>query len=172
MTLSFETPRLVVLELEESLKPVEHTALIERIPEILIFDVVKDLPPYFQQINTPQQATLWLSAMLEESHLLTVSTRQGQLIGFLFVAKSTQPEAHIGYLLAKDYWGQGLASELLQGFIHTVSQQGHWQKLIGGVAKSNTASIGLLEKLGFVARPSKQEDSLFFELVIPPKYSR
>lgn len=161
MALVFESTRLNVFEVTGRIASPLHCALLERIPQILTSTVVENLPPYFHQVDSQVSAGVWLERMLSDSRLLLVTTVEDELIGFLFVFVDND-KAHIGYLLAEAYWGKGLASELLQGFIDAVATTESWVKLIGGVDRSNIASIHLLKKLGFV---ESEGDShvVFFE---------
>lgn len=163
MALSFTTSRLTVSEITSDYL---LTDLSQQVQQILIPDVVENLPPYFHGIDSDQSAHSWLERMLSDSRLLLVKLRQGTLIGFLFAYVEKDSEAHIGYLLAKEYWGKGLASELVQGLIEEVAQTERWHKLIGGVDKSNLASAKLLNKIGFVAQPDGGNQVLFFEYTI------
>ncbi|WP_327077897.1 GNAT family N-acetyltransferase [Pseudoalteromonas lipolytica] len=120
------------------------------------------LPSYFQGIDSIAAAEKWLANMLNECRLLMLQSQQQEVVGLLFIYTENH-DAHIGYLLAEQYWGRGLAFELLQGFINLASTQSHWHKLIAGVDESNTPSIKLLKKLAFEEQASKENGMLFFE---------
>jgi RimJ/RimL family protein N-acetyltransferase len=92
-----------------------------------------------------------------------VKSNDNQLIGFLFAYVEDESDAHIGYLLAEEFWGKGLASELLKGFITEVAKMESWSTLIGGVDRSNIASANLLKKLGFVEQASDESAVVFYE---------
>ncbi|HCE2343325.1 TPA: GNAT family N-acetyltransferase [Vibrio parahaemolyticus] len=167
MAISFKSQRLTVVEITGGFALSEHSYLLERIPQILTSAVVENLPPYFHGIASSEQARIWLERMLLESRLLQVEAENHELIGFLFAYVESDNYAHIGYLLAEEYWGQGLASELLQGFIDEVVKSESWVKLIGGVDQSNTASAKLLKKLGSVEQPVNDGGVVFYEYMIP-----
>ncbi|MGR4021703.1 GNAT family N-acetyltransferase [Vibrio harveyi] len=171
MAILFESQRLTVVEITEGFDLSKHSYLLERIPQILTPAVVENLPPYFHEIGSSEQARIWLERMLLESRLLQVKVEDSELIGFLFAYVENDESAHIGYLLAEEYWGRGLASELLQGFIHEAEKSESWLKLIGGVDQSNIASATLLKKLGFIARPAKDSGVVFYEYTIPQPQS-
>ncbi|ELP6741286.1 GNAT family N-acetyltransferase [Vibrio vulnificus] len=171
MAISFESQRLKVVEITEEFDLSKHSYLLERIPQILTPAVVENLPPYFHEIGSGEQARIWLERMLLESRLLQVKIEDNELIGFLFAYVENDECAHIGYLLAEEYWGRGLASELLEGFIHEVEKSESWLKLIGGVDQSNVASAKLLIKLGFIAQPAKDSGVVFYEYTIPQPQS-
>lgn len=166
MAISFESQRLTVVEITEGFDLSKHSYFLERIPQILTPAVVENLPPYFHEIGSGEQARIWLGRMLSESRLLQVEADGQELIGFLFVYVENDEYAHIGYLLAQEYWGRGLASELLQGFINSVEKSEPWLKLIGGVDQANIASAKLLQKLGFIEQPSNDSCVVFYEYLI------
>ncbi|WP_440053627.1 GNAT family N-acetyltransferase [Pseudoalteromonas sp. T1lg65] len=163
MVLSFQTKRLQIVEIENTFSVTERKRLIEQVPDILTPSVVKNLPPYFHDIDSTALAEQWLTRMQSESRLLQVKSELEETIGFLFAYVENDTIAHIGYLLAEQHWGKGIASELLQGFIQTVSTSESWVKLIAGVEHSNYASIHLLNKLGFSKQLHSESGVVFFE---------
>ena len=162
MNLSFTTKRLNVIEIDASSSMDEHHQLTIALPTILTPAVVANLPGYFQGIDSIAVAEKWLANMLNECRLLMLQSEHQEVVGLLFIYTENH-NAHIGYLLAEQYWGQGLAFELLQGFINLADTQPHWHKLIAGVDESNTPSIKLLKKLAFEEQASKENGMLFYE---------
>jgi [ribosomal protein S5]-alanine N-acetyltransferase len=69
--------------------------------------------------------------------------------------------------LGERYWGQGLATELLTGFIGLCVKTQAWRKLIGGVDVANKLSTHLLSKLGFSRQNPSGNSVVFFEYQIP-----
>ncbi len=70
----------------------------------------------------------------------------------------------LGYLLSESAWGQGLASELVEGFVDWCKSV-EIASIIGGVERDNLLSQRVLEKNGFVSRPTTEErGDLLFEL--------
>ena len=163
MALSFNTSRLNVIEINSSSAKLEQTALVNALPAILTPAVVANLPGYFQGIDSIAAAEKWLANMLNECRLLMLQSQHQEVVGLLFIYTENH-DAHIGYLLAEQYWGQSLAFELLQGFINLAGTQSQWHKLIAGVDESNTPSIKLLKKLAFEKQASKENGMLFYEL--------
>tara|TARA_B100000700_G_scaffold156906_1_gene174218 strand:- start:421 stop:933 length:513 start_codon:yes stop_codon:yes gene_type:complete len=163
MALSFNTSRLNVIEINSNSAKLEQTALVNALPAILTPAVVANLPGYFQSIDSIAAAEKWLANMLNECRLLMLQSQHQEVVGLLFIYTENH-DAHIGYLLAERYWGQGLAFELLQGFINLAGTQSQWHKLIAGVDESNTPSIKLLKKLAFEKQASKENGMLFYEL--------
>jgi len=164
MALSFETSRLKVFEISGDMAPSELTVLLNRVPDILTPPVVENLPPYFHGINSKADAQAWFERMISESRLFLVKPAdEDTVIGFVFAFVENGCDAHIGYLLGEQYWGKGLASELLQGVIEQSGKTESWVKLIGGVDRSNQASAKLLQKLGFVEQSGGDSDVVFYE---------
>ena len=162
MALSFNTPRLNVIEINSKTAKSKQFALVNALPAILTPAVVANLPGYFQGIDSIAAAEKWLANMLNECRLLMLQSEHQEVVGLLFIYTENH-DAHIGYLLAEQYWGQGLAFELLQGFINLAGTQSQWHKLIAGVDESNTPSIKLLKKLAFEEQASQENGMLFYE---------
>jgi len=147
LRISFNTKRLVVSPIKDtgSIKPVI-------ILEILTPKATAQLPNSWQAINTEEAARAWLKERLLEGQVYKVSTKESlSIIGFLFLyeMKVTEGrEVRIGYLISEQFWHQGLASELIGGLIEKSAQESVTQ-LIGGVTKSNLASIKVLTKNRF-----------------------
>ncbi|MCY7338452.1 MAG: GNAT family N-acetyltransferase [Sphingomonas bacterium] len=74
-----------------------------------------------------------------------IVTYQGRLIGKL----GTYALPEIGYLIARDQWGQGFASEALGAFIARRRTLGSTE-LTADVDPRNTASLRLIERHGFI----------------------
>ncbi len=83
---------------------------------------------------------------------------QGTVIGSLGV--ECYNEAHfpelaplqgreIGYVLAKDFWGQGLMPEAVQAVIRYLFEESHLDFLICGHFEHNSRSRRVIEKCGF-----------------------
>ncbi|MCW8878640.1 MAG: GNAT family N-acetyltransferase [Kangiellaceae bacterium] len=167
MALAFSTSRLKVTELSENIKPSEIECLLAHVPKLLSSVVVEHLPPHFHGINSKADAQAWFERMTSGSQLLFVEENDSNTaIGFLFISVEGGSEVHIGYLLGENYWGQGFASELLQGFIKQAEQTESWAKLIGGVERANNASSKLLLKLGFVEQPKSDSEVVYYEYLL------
>lgn len=163
MDIKFETARLTVHEVFANLAETEKQSLLKRVVELFSPAVVEHLPPAFQQVNSLAAAETWFSTMLTDSRMFSVTEKQSDLIaGLVFVSVDAQNQAHIGYLLAEDYWGRGLASELLTAFIELAAKETAWSVLIGGVDQTNAASARLLKKLGFIESPESDSSVVYY----------
>jgi len=160
----FKTSRLSVNEINSELNEEISDKLFLSILKVLTPSVVKELPPYFHNILTLAGAKVWFERMACESKFLTVTySENAELIGFIFVYTGEDSEAHIGYLLKEDYWGKGLAKELLSEFICWCKVESNWSKLVGGVSKDNFVSSNLLTKLGFIKSGNGDNHTVFYE---------
>lgn len=169
MALYLSTQRLNLIELSSEDALVDDT-LIAAIPRILTEAVVANLPPYFHGVSNTAEAKSWLIKMCSESRLFLIKDKDDVCLGFVFVSNTDKAEKHIGYLLAQEYWGKGLASELLLAFIKRVEQIESWKSLVGGVDKGNVASVNLLLKMGFIPQENEHENVDFFEYVLGRVY--
>lgn len=71
----------------------------------------------------------------------------GTLVLFHFVDGIEQAE--VGYVLGRDHWGQGLMGEALRALCGEAFGSLGLERLLAQVDPRNTASIRLLERLGF-----------------------
>ncbi|WP_253816954.1 GNAT family N-acetyltransferase [Vibrio coralliilyticus] len=156
---AYRTNRLTIRQFKDGDR---NAHFLSEIQATLTEKVVENLPPYFHQVRSNESAETWLSKMNDESVLYVVRANDGALAGFVFVYQDSG-SAHIGYLLAEEYWGQGLASELLTGFIDSIANKSGWRELVAGVDESNIASLKLLEKLGFVKQSMNEQRVVFYQ---------
>lgn len=160
----FITPRLMVRDARPSLGDMAARRSLEAaLADLLTPGVLEHLPPPLQlepgtRIGSDIGCvTTWIDARAAESDVLLVDRRgDGALVGLMFVADGSggadRPNCHIGYLLAETVWGQGLASELLIGFVASMATR-EPVRLIGGVDRANPASARVMEKAGFAIVP-------------------
>jgi RimJ/RimL family protein N-acetyltransferase len=78
-------------------------------------------------------------------------TRGGSLIGTvsLYALERQCERAEIGYLLGREHWGKGLASEAVSLVIDLAFGPLNLRRLEADIDPRNTASARLLERLGF-----------------------
>lgn len=158
VTCRFETERLLVEEWH-SLQAAEWAAreLHDVVTELLTESVTGSLPPAWQGRYTTERARRWVEERdAEGPTLLVIHKADGQPVGLVILFEEHASEegtdaidVRLGYLLAEDVWGQGIASELLAGFVGWCRRQPALASLTGGVAADNPASARVLEKNGF-----------------------
>ena len=59
-------------------------------------------------------------------------------------------EAVLGFYLAREFWGQGFATEAGRAFLEFGFDELKLERIVTSVQVENTASVRVLEKLGFV----------------------
>lgn len=104
--------------------------------------------------STPPHATLdqsraWLASMVEGPHSGKadfVVEHDGAVIGKAGCWR--MPE--IGFILHPDSWGRGLAREAVAAVVDHVFAQLDVPAIVADVDPRNRASLGLLDRLGFV----------------------
>lgn len=67
-----------------------------------------------------------------------------------FEMKDDQPDIEVGYILHKQFWNKGYATELAKSFLEWGFQHLTVDKLIATVCPDNTASCHVLEKAGMI----------------------
>lgn len=102
-------------------------------------------PPH----ETMEQTADWLRSMVDADTMVSddyVIERDGRAIGKIGCWEL--PE--IGFHLARDQWGQGVASEAMAAFLARRKALGEPKQLIADVDPRNTGSLNLLTRHGFV----------------------
>ena len=109
--------------------------------------------------NTPEQTKGFLQFVSGESSqddranysFALIHKETGKLIGSCGLMRSDQngPQYSFGYVLRKDRWGQGLASEATAALVKFGFGELRAHRLWAHVFLGNTASEKLLQKLGF-----------------------
>ena len=102
-------------------------------------------PPHESLDQTREWLAGMIAAPADESDDFVV-VRDGRVIGKAGCWRL--PE--IGFILHPDFWGQGLAREALVGVIKHLFLAHRMDAITADVDPRNTASLGLLERLGFV----------------------
>jgi ribosomal-protein-alanine N-acetyltransferase len=78
-------------------------------------------------------------------------------------------EAVLAFYLAREFWGQGLASEAGRAFVDFGFDELKLARIVAAVEVGNAASVRVLEKLGFVLARHEEGPRSFdhFELARP-----
>jgi RimJ/RimL family protein N-acetyltransferase len=66
-------------------------------------------------------------------------------------------EPELGYIFDKNYWGRGIASEVLQAFFPKALRDLNISKVIATANVGHEPSIRILNKLGFVLNAHKTD---------------
>lgn len=145
----FQTERLTVTHWRDVLMDGAARARLEiELDPILTPTTTAFLPPSMA-VDTTSDIAAWIDGRAGESDVCTVRFLDGTLVGLLILHMSGNA-IRIGYLFGEVFWGRGVATELLQGLVAWCKYTGECYQLIGGVETDNTASVRVLEKVGFV----------------------
>jgi ribosomal-protein-alanine N-acetyltransferase len=129
------------------------------LPGILTEPVLRHLPEALRHTGPAFDPTAWMDVLLSRVDVGVVFASDGErAIGFLTIRSddARDPEISIGYLLAEAAWGQGFATELVEGVIAACRVTGH-VRLRAGVAIGNPASMHVLRKAGFRELPASED---------------
>jgi ribosomal-protein-alanine N-acetyltransferase len=91
----------------------------------------------------------------------TILKENGQFIGRCGLLPWTidgHPEVEVAYALAKQVWGQGLATEAAQAIVHYAFDQLGYSRLICLPERDNAASIRVATKIGMTFEKEGQDD--------------
>ena len=174
MSSGFDTARLQVRNWRGSLDDgLRQQQLCEEFLPVLTADVLQHLPPPLQLSGQPDEIAKWVQDRAAESNVFTIRTNdRNALVGLLILAEFPADDhgpssLHLGFLFAQNAWGQGYASELVEGLVQWADNRGTPTQLLGGVEKSNPASARVLQKCGFekVADMSGEETDMFGRLI-------
>jgi len=120
--------------------------------------------PTHQSLNDTRAFIEWsdtLWARWPKAGPLLVFARDGvTLLGGAGIVNDTESVAQIGYILARDAWGRGYATEALLASVEAARAAGV-RRLEAGVHVDHQPSCHVLEKAGFVrerVRPGRPAD--------------
>lgn len=170
-TCKFETERLLVGEWHSALageSNIEDLATV--VCALLTERVTSVLPSEWHGPYSAERARRWIKDRdLEGSTFLAVRKTNMEPVGLMFLFDSgpddtSRIHVRLGYLLAESAWGEGLATELVEGFVQWCVRS-RVASIRAGVARDNPASRRVLEKNGFVrARGDVASDEEHFVL--------
>ena len=146
----------------------------------------EDWPVFWEATNTPA-VMRWLGGVQDAAaraageariefyrrdhgHTFWVVERKddGALLGFCGLKRSNQPGGpqgmmEVGWRLREDAWGHGYAREAAAATLDLAFDRFGADEVIALTVKGNTASWGLMLRLGMVARPDLDFDSPDFD---------
>lgn len=96
---------------------------------------------------TPEETRDWLARTIEggadrDDFIIEMGGRAVGRMGFW-------KDSEIGYFLAPDLWGKGIASEAMGAFLAYGFDRRDFESITADVDPRNTASIALLRRFGF-----------------------
>jgi RimJ/RimL family protein N-acetyltransferase len=118
----------------------------------------EDLPLFFAHQADPEAARMsafpprtwpafaahWAKIMADPANIQRAVLFDGQVAGNM-VSFLMEGHREVGYMLGREFWGRGVATEALRQFLLIVTER----PLYAYVAKHNSASRRVLEKNGF-----------------------
>ena len=161
---SFETERLTVKDWQAHPRNPREEDLAEVVVSVMTAPVTRSLPTEWQGHYDAHRAAKWVAARNSEGPtLLAVDRSSGQVVGLVILFEAIAEcgngvDVRLGYVLAESAWGQGLASELIEGFVKWCRSRAEIRSLVGGVAKTSAASVRILQKNGFLQVEDDQND--------------
>ena len=97
--------------------------------------------------------THWGSILRDASVVVRTIELDGDVAGNV-VLFGFEGRREVGYWIGREFWGRGVATRALSAFLHEVSER----PIYAGVAEANAASIRVLEKCGFTAVGTGDEE--------------
>jgi ribosomal-protein-alanine N-acetyltransferase len=115
--------------------------------------------------NSPTDTTTYLTKVVREaareprtSFTLAVATLEGELIGVANLATTgTQSPGELGYVLARDQWGHGYATEVARRLIVFGFEELGLRRITATCHPDNFASARVLEKAGMLFETTTQD---------------
>jgi len=91
----------------------------------------------------------------------TIHKETGEFIGRCGLLPWTieqRPEVEVAYLLAKEYWGQGLGTEAAQAIVDYAFEQLKLPRLICVIDPENQASVKVARNIGMTLEKEMEDD--------------
>ena len=168
---TFETKRLFGRQWSPQLTTNnQRDELAVAVAAMLTEPVTRPLPATWQGPYTKERAQQWLDERASEGILsLVVERSTNRLVGLVITTDAQERELRLGYIVAEDMWGRGIASEIVDGFVGWCRGEDAISSIAAGVGNDNPASKRVLEKNGFVLVENEGdavEDQCFYRLTI------
>lgn len=100
--------------------------------------------------------THWHKIMADPQNILRTIVLEDQVVGNI-VSFVMDGKREVGYWLGREFWGKGIASKSLELFLQEVKMR----PLYAHVAKTNPASMRVLEKGGFVFQDELENEVIY-----------
>ena len=164
---AFETDRLVVGDWHDLAERL-GLDLADVITVVLTTTTTSSLPPAWCGDYDADRATRWIIDRDAESPtLLAIEKETGDVIGLILLFEtalddgSSEIDLRLGYVLAEWAWGNGFASELVNGLVGWARSEPLIGSISGGVAQDNEASAKVLVKNGFAPTHRQSGERLY-----------
>jgi RimJ/RimL family protein N-acetyltransferase len=164
---AFETDRLIVGDWHDLAERL-GLDLADVITVVLTTTTTSALPPDWYGDYDADRATRWIIDRDAESPtLLAIEKETGNAIGLMILFEtalddgSSEIDLRLGYVLAESAWGNGFATELVNGLVQWARSEPLIRSISGGVAQDNEASAKVLVKNGFAPTHSPDGERLY-----------
>lgn len=137
------TPRLLLRQLQLSDAETLHPMLADP-------DTMKWWSSGPHQTVEETRAYLGWNASLDAGHRCWAITHKGgPALGWVIIIVKRPGVGELGYILARERWGQGVAREAVEAIINHAFRERCLRRLFADTDPDNAASIALLKTLGF-----------------------
>lgn len=127
----------------------------------------------FPHPYTLNDAGWWIGAGSKQNGAITrVIDYQGLFVGSVGITPQIGWRDHIaeiGYWVAEDYWGKGIATAALRQMTEYGFTEGNFRKLCAPVLAPNIASMKVLEKCGYqreaILKSEVQKGGSYFDIL-------
>jgi len=140
--------------------------------------VAVQLRDLFPSPYTLADAEEWLAIAEAQDPVTNVAIADGPTvmggIGLVLQDDIASKSAELGYWLAVDYWGRGIATQAVQRFVRFGFESFDLVRIFACVKADNTGSVRVLEKSGFtfegrlrqaIFKNGKLMDSLMYSIL-------
>lgn len=144
--IELETKRLVLRLAQKE----DRQALVEHLNDYDVAKWLSNIPSPYTMSDAEDWVNTVNASINDEppSFHLSVFMKKA-LIGGVGLRHVENERYELGYWLAKEYWGRGLAFEAATGLLRHGRRESPGSKIIAHCAKDNEASMRVLKRLGF-----------------------
>jgi RimJ/RimL family protein N-acetyltransferase len=145
--------------------------LPEVIAGMLTARTTRGLPEAWRVDFSVERANVWITERDAESPtLIATQAGSGRPVGLVFLhgepLDDSTVDVRIGYLIAEEAWGTGLATELVAGLVEWARPQPSIRTLTGGMDATNLASARVLVKNGFGRISDSEQGDATYQLSV------
>ena len=108
--------------------------------------VMRFIEPPYTRSQTAAFITDQLRAEIPQAYALT-ENETGALVGHVIWQPYDSEAYELGWILARQHWGKGYATEMLKGMISYLFEHG-FSEVIAGAFEENPASLRVMAKAG------------------------
>jgi RimJ/RimL family protein N-acetyltransferase len=132
-----------------------------------IWDNVRDQLPH---PYTKKDAKNWLALVKKQKKITTFCIEaDGEMagsIGFTLKEDVYRRTAEIGYFIAEEYWGNGIATEAIKQLVEYIENNFDIVRIYAEVFEYNKASMKVLEKNGFYLESVRKRAAIKNNVII------